>query len=139
MGDWGGLQVHQLGPGRAGERISRTLVLHYAQQERIDPASKLRELTKNGVGVCHSLAKSPLTNYQTLTNQISLLASLDTLTDLFLYKTQKQPIFRKLVSTVFHFSPKLGFIHLGTFWRFLVLKRQKFGNLGKIWLNFVLK
>ena len=37
-------------------------------------------------------AKSLLTNFQTLTHQISLLAGLHTLSNLFHYKTHKQPI-----------------------------------------------
>ena len=40
--------------------------------------------------------KSPLRNFQTLTHQISLLADLHTLSNLFHYKTQKQPILRHL-------------------------------------------
>ena len=36
--------------------------------------------------------KSPHTYFQTPTHEISLFASLNTLNDFFLYKTQKQPI-----------------------------------------------
>ena len=60
--------------------------------EKIKPASKLESYTRNGVGVGHFQAKSPLTYFQTLTHQISLFASLNTFNNFFLYKTQKQPI-----------------------------------------------
>ena len=42
--------------------------------------------------MCHFQAKSALTYFQTPTHEISLFASLNTLNDFFLYKTQKQPI-----------------------------------------------
>ena len=50
------------------------------------------EQTKTGVGVGRFQAKIPLTNFQSLAHQISLLASVDTLISFFLYKTQKQTI-----------------------------------------------
>ena len=56
--------------------------------ERIDLASKLRN-ANNGGGVSHFHAKSPLTNFQTLTHQISLLAGLHTLSNLFTKKPKK--------------------------------------------------
>ena len=42
--------------------------------ERIDLASKLRKCLQNGGGVGHIQVKSPLTNFQKLTPQITLLA-----------------------------------------------------------------
>ena len=48
--------------------------------------------TRNGVGVGHFQAKSPLTYFQTTTHQISLFASLNTFNNFYLYKTQEQPI-----------------------------------------------
>ena len=61
--------------------------------ERIDIASKLRELNQKWRWSRSFSDTSPLTNFQTLIHQISLLASLDTLSSFFLYKTQKQTIF----------------------------------------------
>ena len=58
--------------------------------EKIKLASRLRELYQNGVGVGHFQAKSPLSYLLTPTHQISLFATIDTLNNFFLYKTQKQ-------------------------------------------------
>ena len=41
---------------------------------------------------CAIFWQSALTYFQTPTHEISLFASLNTLNDFFLYKTQKQPI-----------------------------------------------
>ena len=61
--------------------------------DRIDLASKLRELNQKWRRSRSFSFKNPLTNFQTLAHQISLLTSVDTLISFFLYKTQKQTIF----------------------------------------------
>ena len=75
--------------------------LSFFYVERIDLESKLRKNDKNGGEVGHFLAKSPFTNFQTLTHQTSLFASLDTLSNFISTKIKKQtycPQF-KLAST----------------------------------------
>ena len=46
---------------------------------------------RNGVGVGHFSKKSPLTNFQTLAHQISLLASVNTLIIFFSIKLKNKP------------------------------------------------
>ena len=75
--------------------------------EKIKLASKLRVIPE---GVFHFQAKSALTYFQTPTHEISLFASLNTLNDFFLYKTQKQAF--RPISTVFNFSVRLVSIGL---------------------------
>ena len=54
--------------------------------ERIDLASKLRKCKPKWRWSRHFQAKSPLTNVQTLTHQITLFADLHTLSILFITK-----------------------------------------------------
>ena len=67
----------------------RLLKAHLSNVEKIKLASKLRELYKKWCWSRHFQAKSTYTYSQTPTHEISLFASLNTLNDLFLYKTQK--------------------------------------------------
>ena len=60
--------------------------------ERIDLASKLRKCLQNGGEVGHFQAKSPLTNFQKRTLQITLLADLKHFEQPFSLQNQKPPI-----------------------------------------------
>ena len=73
-------------------------------------------LTRNGSGVNHFEAKSSLTTFYTLTHQISLFASLHTLSNLFHYKTQKTTYSAPFNTfcTVFQFSGKFSWIILNS-------------------------
>ena len=64
--------------------------------ERIELASKLKLSDQKWQWSRPFSGKSAFTNFQTLTHQISLLAGLHTLSNLFHYTTQKQPIQRHL-------------------------------------------
>ena len=54
--------------------------------------------------VDHFQAKSPLTNFQTLTHQISIFADFTHFEQPFLLKTQKQPILRYLSIFLMYFK-----------------------------------
>ena len=60
--------------------------------EEIDLASKLRLFDQKWQWSRPFSGKSPLSNFQTLTHQISILAGVHTLSNLFRYKTKNQPI-----------------------------------------------
>ena len=75
--------------------------------ERIELASKLRELNKKWRWSRPFSGKSCLIYFQTLVHQISLLASADTLSSFFSLQTSKtnHPLPFKLTPTKFQFSP----------------------------------
>ena len=76
--------------------------------ERIDLASKLRKCLPNGGRVVHFQVKSPLTNFQKLTHQITLLADFTHFEQPFsLQKNKKTTYFTtlKTLFTVFQISP----------------------------------
>ena len=78
------------------DQFSRRRKITFKQKifcvERIDLASKLRNANLNGGGVGHFQVESPLTNFQKLTHQITLLADFTHFEQPFSLQNQKQPI-----------------------------------------------
>ena len=74
---------------------------------RIDLTSKLRKVLPKWRWSHHVQAKNSLTDFQTLTHQIILLAGLHTLSNLFHYKTKKTTYSTTLKTffTLFLISP----------------------------------
>ena len=68
--------------------------------ERIDLASKLRKCKPKWRWSRHFQAKGPLTNFQTLTHQITLFAGLHTLSNLFITKPKNNLFYR--IKDIFH-------------------------------------
>ena len=91
--------------GGDGRRAKRQL----PRSARPSQARNCKSCTKMAVESATFWKRSPLTYFQTVTHQISFLASLDTLSNFIPSKTKNNlSLPFKPVSTILHFSHRLG-------------------------------